>query len=226
MSGSKFQAVLFDLDGTLVDTLPDIAAAMNNAIGEFNLRPLDPSLIGTLVGNGPRVLAQRVLARQLSLDAQARERLVDPLLAAYLRHYAQQIGKLGRVFPGVLDCLRDLSARGLKLGVVTNALQDLAESILVHFGIAPLVQLVLGGDRVSKHKPHPEPLLQACKTLGTSPQSTLMVGDSVNDVSAAQAAGCVVVCVPYGYNGGRPANALGCDIVENFTFLPAWIAAH
>ncbi len=226
MSGFHFEAVLFDLDGTLVDTLPDIAAAMNGALEEFGLRTLEVAHIGAFIGKGPRVLAQRVLDSQRTLGADARARLVEPLLTTYLRHYEAQIGKHGQIFPGVLDCLRDLSARGLKLGVVTNALQHLAEAILARFGIAPHLQIVLGGDRVSRHKPHPEPLWEACRALDVAPHLTLMVGDSANDVAAAQAAGCAVVCVPHGYNEGEPASSLGCDIVEDFAALPAWVGAH
>jgi phosphoglycolate phosphatase len=226
MSGFHFQAVLFDLDGTLVDTLPDIAAAMNSALTELQLRPLQPAMIGSFVGNGPRVLARRVLEAQPISDDEARERLIDVLLATYVRHYETQIGKLGAAFPGVVDCLRELSARGLKLAVVTNALQHLAEAILDRFGIAPYLDLVLGGDRVVRHKPHPEPLLQACRTFDVAPQAALMVGDSINDVQAARAAGCPVVAVPYGYNGGAPASALECNIVENFTLLQAWMAGY
>lgn len=226
MSGFHFRAVLFDLDGTLVDTLPDIAAGMNGALEEFGLRTLETAHVGAFIGKGPRVLARRVLDSQRTLGADARERLVEPLLAAYLRHYEMQIGKRGQIFPGVLDSLRELSARGLKLGVVTNALQHLAEAILVRFAIAPYLQIVLGGDRVSRHKPHPEPLWQACRTLDVTPQEALMVGDSSNDVAAAHAAGCAVVCVPHGYNEGQPTRALGCDIVEDFAALPAWVSAQ
>lgn len=226
MSEARIRAVLFDLDGTLVDTLPDIAAAVNAALAELGLRALDRTHIATLIGNGPRVLSRRALEAQETLTVMERERLVEPLLAGYAHCYASQLGKLGRIFPGTLEGLRELSARGFKLGVVTNALQHLAEGVLARFDIAPHLQLVLGGDRVARQKPHPEPLWQACSELGVTPQEALMVGDSVNDVTAARAAGCAIVCVPHGYDQGQPVHELGCDVLAELTALPAWIAAH
>src|SRR5207342_2576064 len=113
------------------------------------------------------------------------------------------------VFAGTIEGLQELSARGLKLGVVTNALQHLAETVLARFGLAPYLQLILGGDRVAQPKPHPEPLWKACDHFGIDPQQALMVGDSVNDVAAARAAGCAIVCVPHGYDQGQPVSALG-----------------
>jgi phosphoglycolate phosphatase len=222
-----FRAVLFDLDGTLVDTAPDIAAAMNRALEEFQLHALSRGEIADRIGKGPRVLAQRVLAVQdVLLDEAARERLLEPLLSAYLDHYSATIGSHGRLFPHVAETLRELRARGLKLGVVTNALQRPAQVILDRYGIADLIDLVLGGDRVTQRKPHPEPLETACAHFGIDTEDALMVGDSANDVAAARAAGCEVVCVPYGYNEGQSIELLGCDIVENFALLPGWIAAQ
>lgn len=226
MSQSRIRAVLFDMDGTLVDTLPDISAAVNAALVELGLHALDRAHIATLIGNGPRVLSRRALDAQETLDAAERERLVEPLLEGYARNYATQAGKLGRIFPGTLEGLRELSAAGFKLGVVTNALQHLAETVLARFGVAPHLQVVIGGDRVARHKPHPEPLWQACNELDVAPHETLMVGDSVNDVAAARAAGCEVVCVPHGYDQGQPVDELGCDVLAALTALPAWIAAH
>jgi phosphoglycolate phosphatase len=223
---TRIRAVLFDMDGTLVDTLPDIAAAVNAALVELKLHALDPARIATLIGNGPRILSRRALDAQESLGADQRERLVEPLLEGYARNYAVQAGTLGRIFPGTLEGLRELSAGGYKLGVVTNALQHLAETVLARFAIAPFLQVVIGGDRVVLHKPHPEPLWQACDTLGVAPHETLMVGDSINDVAAARAAGCEVVCVPHGYDQGQPVHELGCDVLVALTALPAWIAAH
>jgi phosphoglycolate phosphatase len=224
---TRLRAVLFDLDGTLVDTAPDIAAAMNLALGELTLRTLSAAQIAAGIGQGPRVLAQRVLAAQGPLlDAPARERLLEPLLSAYLEHYTALIGGHGRLFPHVAETLRELRRRGLRLGVVTNALQRTAQATLARYGIAHLMDLVLGGDHVTHRKPHPELLAIACAQFGIDADKALMVGDSVNDVAAARAAGCEVVCVPYGYNEGQPVERLDCDIVETLASLPAWIAAQ
>lgn len=226
MSGRRFRAVLFDMDGTLVDTLPDIAAAVNLALVELGLQALDAARIATLIGNGPHVLSRRALEAQPSLAAAERDRFVEPLLAGYARHYETQAGTLGHVFPGTIEGLRELSGQGFKLGVVSNALQHLAETVLARFGLAPYLQLIIGGDRETRPKPHPDTLRRACAHFGIDPQQALMVGDSANDVSAARAAGCAVVCVPHGYDQGQPVSELGCDVLDTLAVLPAWIAAE
>lgn len=221
------RGVLFDLDGTLVDTAPDITAAINFALADVALPAVTLREISERIGKGPRRLVERVLAKKdLQLDDAARERLVDPLLSAYLDHYAVVIGSYGRLFPQVAETLRALRARGLKIATVTNALQRPAEAILERYGIAPLIDFVLGGDRVTKRKPNPEPLEAACQHLGISTREALMVGDSANDVSAARAAGCGVVCVSYGYNEGQSVALLGCDVIDSFGSLPGLITAR
>jgi phosphoglycolate phosphatase len=212
------------MDGTLVNTLPDIAAAINEALAEMRLQPVGAERIGVFIGKGPRSLALRVLDEQPSLDVGQRHSLVDTLIAGYVKHYEPRIGTAATVYPGVADALESLRRQGLKLAVVTNALQHLAERVLTRFGLIDYFELVLGGDRVARGKPDATPLLDACRILDVSPDATLMVGDSENDVLAARAAGCPVVVVPYGYNAGQPASSLGCDIVDNFTLLPAWVA--
>lgn len=214
------------MDGTLVDTLPDIAAAMNAALNELRLQPLSTERIGVFVGKGPRSLSLRVLDEQPTLDDAQRCALIDTLLAAYVKYYEPRIGNGASVYPGVIDAIESLGRQGLKLAVVTNALQHLAERVLTRFDLLRHFALVLGGDRVARGKPDAGPLLEACRILGVTPDAALMVGDSENDVLAARAAGCPVVVVPYGYNAGQPASSLGCDIVENFTKLPDWIARY
>jgi phosphoglycolate phosphatase len=226
VSAARIRAVLFDMDGTLIDTLPDIAAAVNDALANLGLRPLPEATIATLIGNGPRVLSRRALEAQDQLDAGDRERLVEPLLAGYAGNYATQLGTLGRAYPGAIEALRELSRRGLSLGVVSNALQHLAEAVLARFGLAEYLQIIVGGDRVAAHKPHPQHLWHACAYLGVGANETLMVGDSVNDVSAARAAGCAIVCVPHGYDQGQPVHALGCDVLDDLAALPDWIDAR
>ena len=227
MTQTRIRAVLFDMDGTLVDTLPDIAAAVNTALVELGLHTLDPAYIAKLIGNGPRILSRRALEAQESLTADQREQLVESLLEGYARNYAVQAGKLGRVFPGTLEGLSELSAAGYRLGVVTNALQHLAETVLTRFGITPYLQIVVGGDRVVRHKPHPEPLWQACSALDVAPARN-PDGRRFDQrrVLPRAAAGCEVVCVPHGYDQGQPVTELGCDVVAALTALPAWIAAR
>ena len=214
------------MDGTLVNTLPDIASAMNAALRELRLQPIEQERIGVFVGKGTRALALRVLEEQRTLDDDQRRVLVDSLLHAYVKHYEPRIGSDASLYPGVIDAVESLRRQGLKLAVVTNALQRLAELVLGRFGLLKKFDLILGGDRVARGKPDAEPLLTACRLLGVAPASALMVGDSENDVLAARAAGCPVVAVPYGYNAGQPASSLECDIVDNFTLLPDWIARY
>lgn len=227
MTEGRLRAVLFDMDGTLVDTLPDIAAAVNAALRDLQLRELDDARVADLIGNGPRVLSRRALEAQQTLSPQRREALIEPLLEGYARHYATQAGTRGRLFPGALDMLRELSAQGRKLGVVTNALQHLAETVLARFGLAPLLDIVVGGHTSGALvKPHPQPLWSACSAFDVAPHDTLMVGDSINDVAAARAAGTAIVCVPHGYHQGRSVHELGVDVIDGLATLPAWIEAQ
>jgi len=199
---------------------------VNAALRDLQLRELDDTHIADLIGNGPRVLSRRALEAQESLTAEQRDALVEPLLAGYANHYATQAGTSGRLFPGARAMLQDLAAQGRKLGVVTNALQHLAETVLTRFGIRDLFDVVVGGSSGNAQvKPHPQPLWTACGALEVAADATLMVGDSVNDVSAARAAGCACVCVPHGYDQGNSVHELGVDVIEGLATLPAWICA-
>jgi len=210
MIGAQFRAVLFDMDGTLVHTVPDIANALNAALCTNGLRTLDATKITDLVGKGARVLVKRALNAQGVDD----ERLQAQVFDDYVREYGACVGRDGRAFTGAIECLHGLRARRIKTGVVTNALQRFADATLAHYGLAKYLDVVIGGDRTAVPKPHPAPLWFACRTLRVEPRETLMVGDSANDVAAARAAGCSVVCVPHGYNEGRPVAELDCQIIE------------
>jgi len=217
-------AVLFDLDGTLLDTLPDIARALNRALNDegFAALPLEEVLAG--VGRGAAVLVERMTAGR-AVDETTRARILD----GFFRHYEalhHAADAAVRPFEGVRECLDRLRERGDRLAVVTNKRRDLALRSLEDGGVLDAFELVVGGDTCTERKPHPEPLLHALRTLGVSAQAAVMVGDSSNDVDAARAAGVPVVVVPYGYNGGEDPRTLQADAhVSGLAELPALLAA-
>ncbi len=211
MTAQRFRAVLFDMDGTLVDTVPDIASALNAALCTNGLDMMSVAKIADLVGKGARVLVRRALSVQGIEDDRVQATVFDD----YVREYDLHVGRGGRVFAGAAECVRGLHRLRIKTGVVTNALQRSADATLAHYGLAKYFNVVIGGDRTAMPKPHPSPLWFACRTLQVAPAETLMVGDSGTDVAAARAAGCSVVCVPHGYNEGRPVAELDCEIIDN-----------
>jgi phosphoglycolate phosphatase len=218
-------AVLFDLDGTLLDTLPDIAEALNRALADEALPALPISTILAGVGRGAAVLVDKMTAAA-EVDAPRRARILDGFFRHYeaLHHTADTRVK---PFPGVPECLTELRGRGYRLAVVTNKRRDLALRSLEDGGVLEAFELVVGGDTCRERKPHPEPLLHALRELGVPVTQALMIGDSSNDVDAARAAGMPVVVVPYGYNGGEDPRLLPADAhICGFAELPALVAAH
>jgi phosphoglycolate phosphatase len=220
----SFRAVLFDLDGTLIDTAGDIGRALNRTLAEVGAATVPAEVVPTLIGRGASVLMERALARgHLHPDREVR----DVMLKRFLEHYGwlQERGESEAVaYPGAAAALATLAAAGLRLAVVTNKPRHLAERALELVGMRAFVGPVVGGDTCAQRKPHPEPLLHACTLLGVDPTDALMVGDSSNDVVAARAAGMRIVCVPYGYNEGAQPRDLACDdIVEQLSDLPALV---
>lgn len=217
----ELRAVLFDLDGTLLDTAADIALALNRALAEQQTAPLETQRVRELIGRGAPLLIQRVIAR-LSV----RPWPVDPVLLLQRFYYhhdhlhdAHEFQ--ARAYPGVEAGLAQLHARGLRLGVVTNKARYAATTLLVNLGLSGWIDVVVGGDTAEHRKPHPQPLLHACQELQVTPAQTLMVGDSNTDVLAARAAGMRIVCVPYGYNEGADPRTLACDaFIDSVADLP------
>ncbi|HQY35032.1 MAG TPA: phosphoglycolate phosphatase [Pseudomonadota bacterium] len=222
MGAGTLRVVLFDLDGTLVHTAPDITVALNSALAEHQLPTFEQAQVRGWIGRGPQVLVQRALAVAGRDDPALAERVVQQ----YLQAYERQLATWSTPFPGAADCLRQLASSGYRLAVVSNALQRFAERILQRSGLAHYLQLVVGGNRLREGKPHPAPLLYACDQLGALPAEALMVGDSISDVEAARAAGCRLVCVTHGYTGERPLGPDDCELIESLALLPAWIEAH
>jgi len=205
------KAVLIDLDGTLLDTIPDLAVAANLMLDALGRPPLDAELIRTFVGKGIPNLVKRTLAGNVSGK-------VDPELFAralplYERCYAQVNGRHTTVYPGVMAGIERLQQAGFALGCVTNKTMRFTRPLLEQTGLARCFSQVVAGDTLARKKPDPEPLLYACEKFHIAPRDMLMIGDSLNDAQAARAAGCPVFCVTYGYNEGHDVRELDVDAI-------------
>ena len=207
----NIRAILFDLDGTLIDTAPDIAAAVGATLRDLDRPLLHASEVRSYIGRGVDVLLHRVLtgardgSAALDVHRQARE--------VFLDHYDTHNGRTAVVYPGVREGIAHARRLGLRLGCVTNKYQGFSESLLAQVGLADAFELVLGGDALPKGKPDPLPLLHAASLLGIDPAACLMIGDSSNDALAARAAGMPVVLVDYGYSEDQPVGSIDCDAV-------------
>ncbi len=204
----KIRAVLFDLDGTLLHTSPDLAAAANAALADCGYPAVDGALVETFVGKGIDVLIQRCL-KHLGLPGNGP--VFDRMRTAYMHHYELLNGTHVSPYPGVfagLNALRDL---GILLGVCTNKTATFTDPLLVRAGMSAYFAVTVSGDTAPRKKPDAAPILWACEALGTRPEETLMVGDSGNDAGAARAAGSPVLIVPYGYNEGEPVQNIDSD---------------
>lgn len=209
-------AVLFDLDGTLVDSLPDLAWAMNQLLGELGREPTTLAEMRTWVGDGAAVLVERCLMATGGLPEQPLAEAIKRFLAFYRTHTAVET----RPFPGVLATLTALCAAGHPLGVCTNKPTDLSLLLLDALGMTHYFSAIIGGDSVPERKPHPGHLWATLEAMQMKGRKALMVGDSPNDVAAAKAAGIPVVVVGFGYTQ-IPATAMGANIViADFADLP------
>lgn len=202
----KYRAVIIDLDGTLVDSAGEIATALDRTFDELRLPRLPHGETEKMIGRGVRVLVERALAR---VGAAVIDR--DDAVAKFEAHYAQTVGTSAALFPGVLEGLRLFEERGIRRAVVTNKPRFFTLQLLERLEIARYFDCVVAGDDGVRRKPAGDMLLAACKAMNVAPAQALMLGDSDNDILAARAAGCDVWCVPYGYNEGRPPEALACD---------------
>ena len=207
----SFRAVLLDLDGTLLHTAPDLAAAANRMLGELGLPPRAPAELATFIGRGLPALVHRTLAG--TLDGVAEPALFERALPIFERCYSEESGRRARAYPGVVDGLERMRALRLPLGCVTNKAGRFTQDLLERTDLWRFFDCVVSGDMVARKKPDPLPIRHACERLGAAARATLVIGDSLNDVQAARAAGCPVWCVPYGYNEGRPVSELECDAV-------------
>ncbi len=222
---AAIRAAIIDLDGTMLDTMPDFAAAINGMRAEFHLAPVTQAVITPMVGKGSEKLVRDVLA--LDFDNARVERAFDHAMAAYQRHYLAVNGEGSVLYDGVLEGLAALREQGLRLACVTNKPIAFATPLLAQKGLAGYFELVYGGDSLARKKPDPLPLLQVCADFALAPAEVVAIGDSSNDAEAARAAGCFVLTVPYGYNHGRPVHEINSDgIVSSLLTAANLISAH
>lgn len=185
-------AVLFDLDGTLVDSAPDLAAAANRVLADHQRAPVDYARLRSVVSKGGRAMLAVCFP---DLDDPARE----ALLPVFLRYYGERLADQSRLFDGVEALLAALEARGLRWGIVTNKPEALARGVVAGFGWQARCAVLVGGDTLPTRKPDPAPLLLACRQLEVAPGDAIYVGDDLRDVQAARAAGMPSVAALWGY---------------------------
>ncbi len=202
---------MIDLDGTLLDTIPDLAAATNLMLEALGHVPLPLDTVRTYVGKGIPRLVERALAR--AIDGIATPSALTQALPVFERFYAEVNGRHTTIYPGVREGLEQFRAAGFPLACVTNKSGAFTLPLLERMGLASFFAQTISGDTLPRKKPDPLQLLHACQQFGVMPAQMLMIGDSVNDVQAARAAGCPVFCVPYGYNEGHAVQSLDVDAI-------------
>ncbi|SDU91240.1 phosphoglycolate phosphatase [Pseudomonas sihuiensis] len=200
--GELPRLVMFDLDGTLIDSVPDLAEAVDRMLVELGRAPVGVEKVRDWVGNGARVLVRRALAGGLD-HAAVGEAETEEALARFLDIYAD-CHHLTALYPGVHELLEALSTAAVELAVVTNKPERFVAPLLEQVGLGGYFRWIIGGDTLPQQKPDPAALLQVMHLAGVDAAQALFVGDSRNDVLAARAAGVPCVAVSYGYNHGRP----------------------
>lgn len=203
--------VMIDLDGTLIHTAPDLADCANRMLAELGRASCPVETVMTWIGNGVPRLVKRALTGEMWGEPDAA--LFDKAFAIYERHYAAHVSDLSRPFPGVVDGLTQLKARGYRLACITNKAEVFTLPLLRDLDLHKYFELILSGDSLPKQKPDPLPLRHACQHFGITPDHGVLVGDSSNDVEAARAAGMPVLCVTYGYNHGHDIREAHPDAV-------------
>ncbi len=213
MRFSDKKVILFDLDGTLVDSAPDLALAVNHMLQSFGRETFAHETIRTWVGNGAQTLVKRALSGSSTIDEEIDPVLFEKALDTFLNFYAQNLCVSTVTYPNVQTTLRSLKAKDYRLVLVTNKPYDFIQPLLEGLEMADLFELCLGGDSLARRKPDPMPLLHVCESLDVCVTKCLMIGDSKNDIVAANAAKMQSIGVSYGYNYGEDISLYEPDIV-------------
>ena len=218
MNGFPFAIVGFDLDGTLLDTLGDLTAAVNHALALMDRAPLGTDAVRPMIGRG----AKHMLEEGLRASGGVPDGAVDRLYPELLDFYGAHIAVHSQPFPGVIAALDRIEALGVKTAVVTNKAEHLARLLLAEFGMADRMATIIGGDTLDVRKPSPEPIHAMIERCGGG--RAIFVGDSIYDVMAAKNAGVPSVAVSFGFLD-RPAPELGADhVIDHFDELVPLLA--
>ncbi len=203
----KPKMVLIDVDGTLVDSVPDLAYCVDEMLKQLGMTPYGEGEVRHWVGNGVERLVRRALTGQL--EGEPDEELFNTGYPIFMELYKENTSKRSCLYPGVKEGVEYLKASGYKLGCVTNKAAEFTHPLLKDLGLFDYFESVVSGDTLERKKPDPMPLLYSAEKLGVAAEDSLMLGDSISDVKAARAAGFQIICMSYGYNHGvdiREAN--------------------
>ncbi|MGL4206734.1 MAG: phosphoglycolate phosphatase [Aeromonadaceae bacterium] len=217
---SQFDLLLFDLDGTLIDSVPQLFLAVDAALRSCGLPGVTQEQVQKWIGNGADILLKRAMQRSYELEGEVDAELFKRVRSAFDAHYHASLASNFALFPGVVATLSRLRHAGYRMAVVTNKPAPFVEPLMRAADLLPLFDMSLGGDVLPVRKPDPAPLLHICEALQIAPARTLMIGDSRNDVLAAQAAAIPVVGLTYGYNHGEPIASSDPDwVMDEFSQL-------
>lgn len=211
--------IMIDVDGTLVDSVPDLAYCVDEMMLKLERQPWGESMVRNWVGNGVERLVRRALCGEL--DGEPEEAEFDRAYPIFLDLYAANTSKRSKLYDGVREGLDYLHSRDFKLGCVTNKAAQFTEPLLEDLGVAGDFKIIISGDTLPAKKPDPMPLLYAAEYFGVAPENAMMIGDSVSDVRASRAAGFQIVCMSYGYNHGEDIRNYDADaVIDSMAELP------
>ena len=215
--------ILIDVDGTLVDSVPDLAYCVDEMMTRLDRPPYGEAVVRNWVGNGVERLVRRALIGRL--DGEPEDADFERAYPIFLALYAENTSKRSVLYPGVREGIDYLQANGYPLGCVTNKAARFTEPLLADLGVRDAFEIVISGDTLPRKKPDPLPLLHAAGHFGVAPAASLMIGDSISDVKAARAAGFGIICMSYGYNHGQDIRIADPDaVIDSMAELPGLIA--
>ena len=216
--------ILIDLDGTLIDSVPDLAYCVDETMKKMDMPVRGEAAVRNWVGNGVQRLVERALIN--AVDGMPEQELMDKAYPIFLELYKDNTSQRSCVYDGVVEGIEWMKAQGYRVACVTNKAEAFTIPLLKDKGLHDYFEVIVSGDTCEKKKPDPMPLLHAAKLLGVSPENALMIGDSQSDVKAARAAGFHIFCMTYGYNHGEDIRDYNPDVVaDSFVELKDYLVS-